>query len=512
MADHEILTARSRRLAFSTWTIVLLVGLMTWGYARSGSSPTMTRAAVAPLVSKTAANVPSPPADADVRRIPSSVEPSPTGGLIGTLRQQIAQSPLLGDAAAQTPLLESLDRAGTIWTRTQRQNREALRQLNRQVRIGESRLTPHLVLVTFDRAGDFNDGRSARGKFFADLSTRGVTFRQHYAGGESPASGWWTLMTGRNSGRARQGEERFQLRETEPNLSSALWQAGYATGFIGVWHEQTSPVDMGFDDWTGWRGQTTEVPLFPTVLHTARTKMAIRANEGEKPTASLGKLLSVEMESFLSNHAVDSRPFFLQVRLTEYTAGSSTEAMESPENIVRHLFDCLHKLGIEQRTCVFITTLSGKETGTTSPLSEAALRAPLVMVGGRQIVPGTEVVAPTAAWDIFPTMQDIAQSTRRATATDGISLLTFTGSDAVSSPRLLYWETDRAGRAQAVRKGEWKGTAMAGDREMSLFHLPTDPKAEKNVAADHLGVVQELRAPTPSTDASTARLPKADST
>ncbi len=190
----------------SAWTCTLLGGLLAWGYVRSGSAERAPVSTVAPVKhseANTSATSPTRAVDADVRGIPSSTDLPPRGRLIETLRQQIAQSPVLGDAEAQSPLLESLDQAGAIWTKTQRQNREALRQLQRQVRVGDRRQSPHVILVTFDRASAFDNTDSPRGKLFTDLSPRGVSFRQHYAGGESPESGWWTLMTGRNSGRAR---------------------------------------------------------------------------------------------------------------------------------------------------------------------------------------------------------------------------------------------------------------------------------------------------------------------
>ncbi len=513
MPDDTTLTARPWHLSISTWTVVFLGGLIVWGYARSGPTPRAPKVAIAP-VATAVPNEPLVPAsiasDEDVRGVPAAGEKPPTGRLIETLRQQIAQSPLLGEADAQSSLMDSLDQAGTIWTRTQRQNREALRQLKRQVRIGESRQSPHLVLVTFDRASAIDDADSPREKLFADLAQRGMNFRQHYAGGESPTSGWWTLMTGRNTGRARTEEARFQLRESEPNVAAALWQAGYATGFLGVWHDRIAPLDTGFDDWTGWQGASNNVPHFPKVLQTSRTKMSIRANEEANPSASLWQLLTVEIESFVANRAAESRPFFLQVRLPELADISSTATDDSAESVVNRLLECLQKAGMDRRTCVFITALSGRESATSPLLTEDALRVPLVMVGGPQITAGAEVNAATTAWDVFPTMLEIAQSTRRVTATDGQSLLSIAKGDSSHSHRLLYWETDRTGLAQAVRKGEWKGAAKAGDRQLRLYHLPTDPNEEKNVAADHPDVVKELLAPAPPADSGATKSAKSD--
>lgn len=513
MANDATLTGRAWQRFRSIGALLVVGGLMLWGYARAGlmqPRPFGTVATVAPNVPEKRTTTAD--GDADVRGLPASAAPPASGRLIETLRQQVAQSPLLGDADAQSSLLEALDQAGTVWTRTQRQNRDALRQLKRQVRIGESRQSPHLILVTFDHAvmSDATTSSSPRGKLFTELAERGVSFQQHYAGGESPTSGWWTLMTGRNTGRARSGDTRFQLRNAEPNLASSLWQAGYATGFIGVWHDHIPPLDTGFDEATGWQGTSDTAPLFPKSLFTARTKMSIRANDVEQPSASLWQLLSTEIASFLTDHATATRPFFLHVRLPDLTATTTLPPGESAESVVRQLFENLKKAGIDQRTRVFVTALTGTESTAAPLLTESVLRVPLVMVGDARLAAGTTVSEATAAWDVLPTLLDLAQATRRATATDGRSLLPLTQTQSSHSERLLYWESDDAGRAQSVRLGEWKGMAKAGDRQLRLYHLPTDHAEEKDVAADHPDVVKRLLAPPASSKAAAAASSSSD--
>lgn len=492
-------TIRPLATSISTWAVLVLVGLMTWGYARSGQAPRPSTTAKGPAAERSPESRPSLTAtqsDEDARQIPTTAEKPSAGRLIEALRQQVGQSPLLQDADAQSSLLDSLDRAGEIWTKTQRQNREALRELKRQVRIGESRQAPHLVLITFERASALDATESPRKKLFADLAKRGVTFSQHYAGGESPVSGWWTLMVGRNTGRARADETRFQRRDSEPTLATALWQAGYATGFFGMWSDRLSPLDNGFDDWSGLRDANDPAALYPTTLSTARSKMTISANGNGQSAVSLWKLLDAEIASFITSRTAQTRPMFLQIRLPELQPETTTPT-DSAEGVVHHLFERLRKAGIESQTCVVVTALSGGDATATTPLSEDNLRVPFVMVGTPGLNPGTTITAPSTSCDLLPTFLELARATQKPTGTDGHSLVPGGKVDHAKADRLLYWVADQPGGAQAVRKGDWKGVAEKGARHLQLYHLPSDPQQEKNVATDHPDVVQQLLAPSP---------------
>ncbi len=500
MAEKLSQSIRPRRSAIVTGFVIVVVALLGWGYLR-GTVNSVAREPVAPsstpATTSQAAPSATPTNDADTGNSPIRSADKPAGRLIDVLRQQIAQSPILQDDDAQSSLLNSLDQAGDLWTRTQRENRDALRQLNRQVRIGEQRQAPNLVLITFERAPEQNTTASPRDQLFARLKDRGASFTQHYAGGESPSSGWWTLMTGRNAGRAVDKQPRFSLRESHRTLATELWQAGYTTGMYGTWHDSAAPITCGFDDWTGlWESQDP-IALYPTRLSTARSQMTIRANADAQQNVALWKLLNIEISSWLKSQQNSTRPFYLQLRLPELPPmNSNLDEVNSAESLVEQTLSELQNAGLDSRTCVFITTLSGP--ANAAPLSEQSLLVPLVMVGGHADNLGRTIPHPTAAWDLLPTFLDIALATRRETATDGRSLLANSAKSSLAQDRLLYWETDDGTSAQAVRKGDWKGTATKGDRELRLYHLPSDPREEKNVASDHPDIVQQLLAPKPS--------------
>jgi hypothetical protein len=156
IARNDELPAESAQSSRPSWPGVSLgialavCALIAWGYLRSGAgaaAATQRQVRTDVLENRTVDDVRPQSTIADA---PDIAAPPASGRLIETLRQQVAQSPVLQDGDAQSSLLDALDQAGDIWTKTQRQNRDALRQLNRQVRLGESRQAPSLVIITFE--------------------------------------------------------------------------------------------------------------------------------------------------------------------------------------------------------------------------------------------------------------------------------------------------------------------------------------------------------------------------
>lgn len=497
MPTEPVQPARLSWTRFSLAAVLLIAIFWSWTSARSAftaaKQATSGKASAPPVTPRT-----SKPrsTDTDLQRPPSSEKRDDQGRLINALRDQVANSPMLQDDDAQGSLLESLNQAGDIWTRSQRQNQQALRQLQRQVRIGESRQAPHLILITFERS---HEEASPRRQFLDDLAKRGVSFSQHYAGGASSDSAWWSVMTGQPASRTRATKNRFELRGSDTTIATSLWKAGYSTAYFGIWSDQVSPLQCGFDEWTGLQSGQDEITIYPHRLATGRHQMTIAANAEGRQKVSIWKLFNIEIASVLRGSQSSSRPFFLQIRLPELNATSSEETAES---VVEHLFEELERCSLTARTCVFVTTLAGPPSAAA--LSERALHVPLVMVGGHPENTGRVVQSVTAAWDLFPTLLDIARASKRPPATDGWSLVQKSSQRAWNDERLLYWEADERHGAQSVRWGEWFGTLASGAKRLQLFHLPTDPQLKNDVAKAHPAVVQQLLVPAEDT-ASTAR-------
>src|SRR5690606_23522743 len=88
------------------------------------------------------------------------------------------------------------------------------------------------------------------------FAAEGLRFTSFYAASIDTRAARWSLLTGLNVGHAPPADqsnatERFCLNENRMSLANVLWQAGYATAFVGVWRDRELPLDHGADEWTG---------------------------------------------------------------------------------------------------------------------------------------------------------------------------------------------------------------------------------------------------------------------
>lgn len=466
--------------------MVLLVFLgWAWSTARSAFTRS-TRSRIAaqsqPPATETARpSELSPPERDDLQRAPNPSR------LIDALQNQIANSPALQDNDTQASLLDSLQQAGDVLTRTKRQNQQALQQLQRQSRIGESRQAPHLVLVTFDHAYEVTDSETSRLLWFKDLSTRGVSFTQHYTGGTTADAAWCSLMTGKPALQSSRSPTDHQLRETDASIATCLWKAGYDTAFFGAWPGVVQPRRCGFEEWTGLERAHADLALFPSRLTTARSPMTIAANANGQHGVSLWKLLDAEIASFLASHAKATRPWLLHIHLPHLT---DTASAETAESVVDHLFESLSSNSLSDSTCVFITALGGRSSAPK--LSDAALRVPLLMIGGHPDNVGRQIASVTVAWDLLPTLLDISRAAKRPRELQGQSLMKQDSRTTWDNQRALTWTSNDHPEGFSVRQGEWFATRDRQDGPIRLYQMSADPECKIDVAETHPTVVQRL--------------------
>ena len=127
-----------------------------------------------------------------------------------------------------------------------------------------------------------------------------------------------------------------------------------------------------------------------------------------------------------------------------------------------------------------------------SGLSEGNLRVPLIVCWEGHITPGGSSDYVCAAWDVLPTLADLASAMRRPQRLDGLSLAgALLGRTQAEHP-LLYWETRQHGFGQAVRSGNWKGVRLPRQTELALFDLSTDPAEQHDLADERPDVVEQL--------------------
>lgn len=473
--------------------IVLMV-LAGWAWSSARSAFTRnTRGHVAAQSRPPATNT-SRPADLNpAHRDDLQRAPNPSR-LIDALQNQIANSPALQDNDTQASLLDSLQQAGDVLTRAKRQNQQAIQQLQRQSRIGASRQAPHVVLVTFDHSHEDTDSEPSRSIWFKKLATQGVSFSQHYTGGATADAAWWSLMTGKPAPRSTDKSTDHQLRETDANIASCLWKAGYDTAFLGAWPGVVQPRRCGFEEWTGLERAHADLSLFPSRLTTARQPMTIAANANGQHGVSFWKLLDAEIVSFLASHAKATRPWLMHIHLPELSESASSETAES---VVDHLFESLSASSLSDSTCVFITALAGPPSAPR--LSEAALRVPMLMIGGHPDNIGRQIASVTVAWDLLPTLLDISRAAKKPRELQGQSLMKQASRTAWDDQRALTWTSSDLPEGFAIRQGEWFATRDRQDGPVRLYQMAADPECKKDVAETHPAVVQRLLALTEET-------------
>jgi arylsulfatase A len=441
----------------------------------------------------------------DLRPVPES-EQERRPGLIGSLRDFMESSPIFEESGVQEELFQGLSEAQDELTRIRRENAEALRQANRQIRIGRAANDPSVILIQIERLG-FGDLGCYGGHAtpnIDELAEAGLRFTNFYTASPDLKRARWCLMTGRNPASAPADPQSLRFTSGTRILSEMMWDAGYATAFSGVWDDVHLPTRRGYDEWVGFLNRD-EVAEYPPSIALDETRMRIVANEDGQEQVHCIDLLVTESISFLQRHRQGRRPFFLHVTLPLLTDRTrpTPEDLARCDDAVGRLVSEVRHLGLGARTCIVLTAESGpilkddrqsdEETGpfriASHGLAEGNLRVPLIVYSPNRVLAGTSDRL-CASWDLVPTLADLVSARRRLSG-NGISFAPTFRNRPQSEHALLYWTQD-GGQVQAVRKGDWKGLYFRSEPTLRLFDLRTDPREETNVADEHPDIVREM--------------------
>ncbi|REJ84931.1 MAG: hypothetical protein DWQ34_05125 [Planctomycetota bacterium] len=443
-------------------------------------------------------------------------------GLIDTLRATVADSPIFEESGVQEELLENLTFGQDALTRIKRENRHAMREANRQLRVGAAARSPNIVLITIERIGlgdlsCFRDESEEATPHLDGLAARGTRFPNFYAGSADPQAARWCLLTGLNTGHApgdREQSGRYTLRQEQQTIADVLWTAGYSTGFVGVWKERSLPIDHGFDEWAGIVENVNPVTPYPEhiFIDASRAKLAANADGGRELLAA--DFLVEEGISFIARRAAERRQFFLHLALCpELTAASEGQAdprlvVAELDSMIGRLTDWIDSSPLASRTCIVLAgesappsdefdqwDASSRTRGlkcSADGLSEGNLRVPLVVVWPGRAPAGGESDHVCGVWDLLPTFSELAVAQRRPERVDGVSFAASLAGRTQREHALLYWETRQGGFGQAVRKGRWKGIRAPGHSSLALFDLLEDPAEQTDLSETRPDVVEQL--------------------
>ncbi len=372
------------------------------------------------------------------------------------------------------------------------------------------------------------------------LAAEGARFTDAYAGSPHEAASRCSLMTGLHGGHGSiRGELQAPLAPGDITLGEVLRSVGYRCVALGKWGlgwEGTTghPRQQGFEEWLGYLEARDALHPYPTRLW--------RNEEPYTPWDNRSGLAMVHAEDLIVGATTNimrfnpDRAFFTyhasnlpRSREPRSAAGPGAtrpgryaqqpwppaerlkaEAISRLDDSVGLIFAGLAKHQLLTSTVVIFTSdqppapanalripphQSAPATPAATdhdPLSESALRVPLIVWWPGVVRPGLVITHPVAHWDLLPTLADIGRSTRPG-ALDGSSLLpVLLRRERKDPPRPLYWEFNEPPGAKACRSNEWKLVLTSTNAPPRLFNLGSDPSATNNVAAQHPDIAHAL--------------------
>lgn len=439
------------------------------------------------------------------------------------------------DRDTATRILEEADAA---LTRIREENRRALEQANRQVRIVNNHC-PNVVLFLLNGVGYGELGAYGQQLIktpVADaLAATGARFTQFYAGAPTSIASRGALYSGNTTARGEQlGDDWVVLRRQDHSLAKMLYRGGYETGLFGVWgagpiEHAGHPNQQGFQTFFGYLDDASAADLYPSSLWRNGDRVPLDGNANGAKTQYAPDVIVEAAKRFVDKHY--KRPFFLTVAFPMSPAAGSPVVpslepyadQDWPEQdkaraalltrVDRYIGQIVarvrerHVLG---RTLIVITSDHGPPAvagddrfqgtgpfrGRAGDLYEGGIRVPLIMNGPGAPGESAESEAPFAMWDLLPTLRDLTATMNRPRALDGVSMAgRLSGAPQASAPPkgVLYWESHRGPLAQAARIDAWKGHRANPTADWELYDLKADPGEARNVAGSNPTVVDQIR-------------------
>ncbi len=396
---------------------------------------------------------------------------------------------------------------------------------------------PNIILIVADDLAPTDLGAygqsEVRTPYIDSLAAGGARFTDAYAGSPHEAASRSSIMTGHHGGHgAIRGELQAPLAPGDITLGEVLRSVGYRCVALGKWGlgwEGTTghPRQQGFEEWLGYLEARDALNPYPTRLW--------RNEEPYTPWDNRSGLAIVHAEDLFVAATTNimrfnpDRPFFTyhasnlprsreprskagpgSIRSGRYSQKPwpnaerlKAEAISRLDDSVGLILAGLASYNLLSSTVVILTsdqpptptnalriasTQSPLPTPTPAsldPLSESALRVPLIVWWPGIIRPGTTVTHPVAHWDLLPTLADIGRTSRPGSLNGSSLLPLLLGNTSTNPPRPLYWEFNAPPGPRACRSNEWKLVLSDTNTPPKLFNLLSDPVATNNLADLH---------------------------
>ena len=311
-------------------------------------------------------------------------------------------------------------------------------------------------------------------------------------------------------------------------LAQGLRAAGYRTAMAGKWHlgyarEEFLPLGKGFDSWFGLPYSNdmikpwvqTDEPLW---LYRDNERVEHPVNQDQltmRYTAELADVIRAKSEKPFFAYLAYSMPH-LPLRTAGRFRGTSRaglygDVIEAIDWSAGQIMRALDDAGKRDNTIVIFTSDNGPwlnlpdrmlsggvrpwHAGSPGPLRgakhttyEGGVRVPFIVRWPGTVPRGAVTAEMGATLDIFATLL-AAAGAEIPEGSDGHDLGALWAGQTEESPRREF-VYHRGTGVQGIRIGPWKLRVVDGDE---LFHLDFDHSERYNVAAEHPGIVAELR-------------------
>jgi arylsulfatase A len=351
----------------------------------------------------------------------------------------------------------------------------------------------------------------------------------------------------------------LELRDEDFTLAESLKSKGYSNGIIGKWGlgmngTTGEPIKQGFDYSYGFLNQGHAHFQFPSFVFRNGSRVEIPENKNLANKRFSNDLFTEEAIDFVDRNK--ENPFFLYLAYTtphaemllpdspifESYKGRITEAafvqkgtidttdnnrgayrsQEFPASAyaaqISHLDSCIgeivkkiESLGLSEETIFMFSSDNGPHSegganpnyfkssgplrGKKRDLYEGGIRVPFIVKWDGKIEPNTVSNTPSAFWDIFATVEDLA-GIKVKSKNDGVSLMpTLLGkTEKQEKHNYLYWEFhENPSTDQAIRQGKWKAVRHDPKGEIELYDLSKDLGETENITSKFPEKIKEMK-------------------
>lgn len=319
---------------------------------------------------------------------------------------------------------DDLHQADAYLNRLKEENRRALRDVNRQVRL-PGRRSPHVVLIAVNglKRDDLAcyGGKSPTPHLDA-LAEQGCRF-DHYQIAGSASATLASLHSGHMTAES--------LRGPSP-LARMMWQAGYTTVLEGDCRVGADAANgrgpLAFDLSFGIQGRETE-ELFPEVLYSNGRRLTLVENAEGKQKISLWSAVWDDCRRQL-RRATARRPLFMMIQVSlEWARDEQQSAVEQLDHEVGRFAEALHARKLANNTMWIVASVGAstpagmtEQGAEPQPIGAADTFWPLIISLPGQ--PRPSLVIRQQVWpaDVLPTLADRVGALWRP-ETGGVSLV-----------------------------------------------------------------------------------------